>query len=367
ASVRLRSDALDLQPIVLALGVVAEEGRTLVDVDDDHINVAVVVEVSEGRASTAAGEVQIWAAICRDIDELARSLVLVDDLALFVGEVEVFGVNFRKHVAVRHKDVSPAIVIKIKQSHAPAEELRVSAQPSLQNGVVERSIAVIVVNVRRLIGVVGLDDVEPAVAVIVAHRHAHSALGTAILIDGAADLATDLLKRAITLVVIKAAGHGITGDVNVRPSIVVKIGGAHAKAIAPHRQPILLHEGRGSLRPARNRDSRLHGNVFKGSVATIVIKDVRSAAHALRTTANADSVVLAIRRAARLRASRYVKVYVVGHEQVEAPVTVVVDEAAARIPARMAFLRETGFRSDFSKSAVAIVVIKDNLTPISDD
>src|SRR5260370_5654025 len=53
AAVRLDAGQLDLDPVMAAGYVVAQQGRRLVLIDDEDVHVPVVVEVAEG--ATAAG------------------------------------------------------------------------------------------------------------------------------------------------------------------------------------------------------------------------------------------------------------------------------------------------------------------------
>src|SRR5258708_13930132 len=104
---------------------------------------------------------------------------------------------------------------------------------------------------RGLVGVVCLDDVELAVAVVVADSYAHPALRRSVLIDRATDLGADLFERAIMIVVVETAGDGVACYVNVGPAIVVKVRRAHAKSVNPHRNPFLVAKCR---RPQATRD-----------------------------------------------------------------------------------------------------------------
>ncbi len=68
----------------------------------------------------------------------------------------------------------------------------------------------------------------------------------------------------------------------------------------------------------------------------------------------------------RHRRSRQIHIDVVGDEQIEVAVAVVVDECAARVPAR-AFARHAGFLADIGESAVAVVVIENVLAEVGDE
>src|SRR5690349_7236550 len=250
--------------------------------------------------------------------------------------MELLRINLGKDMAVGHEDVEPAVIIEVKKAHPPTQELRVSPKPRLQHGIVERSIPVVVVHIRGLVGVIGLNNVEPTIAIVVPHSHSHPALGGAVLVDGTADLASDFFEGSIALVVIEAAGNGIASHIDVRPAVVVEISCTDPKTIGTNRKPILVDKGYGRIRAARGGNARCDRYIFKGAVAAVTIQNVGAAIHALRTAADSESVILAVSGATRLRAGLDIKVDVIGYKQVEMPISVVVDKTASRIPARMA-------------------------------
>ena len=53
-AIALRSDQLDLDPVLLVAAIVAQQRRQIVHVQDQDVDVAIVVVVAESRA--AAGE-----------------------------------------------------------------------------------------------------------------------------------------------------------------------------------------------------------------------------------------------------------------------------------------------------------------------
>ena len=53
AAVRLHALQLNLEPVLLAVQIVSQQRWRLVHVDDQHVDVAVIVEVAEGAAAAA--------------------------------------------------------------------------------------------------------------------------------------------------------------------------------------------------------------------------------------------------------------------------------------------------------------------------
>src|SRR5207245_7526081 len=140
------------------------------------------VEIAEGGTSAAVGLSDGGPARRADVDEAPLAEISVQNLSLFEGDVEPTGVDLGEDVAVGHEDVGPAVVVEVEETHSPSEILGVYAQARLKDGVVESAVAVVVVEVSGLVGVVGLDYIEPAVAIVIAYADAHAALGSAIFI-----------------------------------------------------------------------------------------------------------------------------------------------------------------------------------------
>src|ERR1700751_5019863 len=168
AAIRLGSGALDLQPVVLARTVIAQQCRRFIHVDHYNVNISVIIKVSKRRSTARAGFVENGTAVRSDIGKVAISQVTVENLPLFESEMQLLGVHLREYVATRNEYVGPPVVVKIAQPHAPAQIFRVDSQTSLQNSIVEGAVSIIVVEARGLIGIVGLHDVEPAIAIVIA-------------------------------------------------------------------------------------------------------------------------------------------------------------------------------------------------------
>ena len=81
--------------------------------------------------------------------------------------------QLRVDVAVGDEDVLPAVVVEVEEVDAEADILAVDAETGL-DARVDEARAVVAVQRGHLFGEVGPDDVEPAVAVVVADADAHA-------------------------------------------------------------------------------------------------------------------------------------------------------------------------------------------------
>ena len=85
-----------------------------------------------------------------------------------------------------------------------------------------------------------------------------------------------------------------------------------------------------------------------------------------RRSARHHHTLIQARAGFRHRRGCQIEINVVGDEQIETPVAVVVDEGAARIPAR-AFARHASLLADIGERAVAVVVIQNVLAEVGDE
>ncbi len=265
--------------------------------------------------------------ILRDILEASVAQVLVEDLALRVSGFGLQLLDFGIDVAVAHQNVGPAVVVEVEESAAPAEILGVQAQSGLKGGVLEVRATLVVIQGWSVAREIGFHDVEIAVEIVVGGRDAHAGLRLAVGTEGATGLERDVDELAVLLVLVKRAGGGVIGHVDVGPAIVVEVRREHAESV-------------GSVRfenPGR------FGDVGEGAVAVVVVEDVVVALQSGRSAGNHDGLV-ETRARFRHRRGLEIHVNVVGDEEVELAVAIVVDEGAAGAPAVFHFPRRPLFR-----------------------
>ena len=171
-----------------ARSVEPEQIRRRMDVVDDDVDVAVVVEIGEGRAAAGGRGRDRRTETLRDVLEASVAEVAVDDLALLVARLGLEPLDLGIDVAVDEEEIEPAVVVEIDEADAPAEPARVEADAGGERAVVAEALAAVRVQRRGVAGEVGLEEIDRAVAVVVADRDAHAGLRLAVLAVGAAGL-----------------------------------------------------------------------------------------------------------------------------------------------------------------------------------
>src|SRR5205807_2678720 len=140
--------------------------------------------------------------------------------------------DFGVDVPVDLHDVGPAVIVVIDEAASPSNVASIDSEARGKANVTEAAIAVVVVDVDSVVGEVGLENVEPAVAIVIGDTDAHAGLLVAIFTVSTAGDNAYVGEGAVVIVVEEDAGLRINGDVNVGPAIVVEIVGDRGDGIA---------------------------------------------------------------------------------------------------------------------------------------
>src|SRR6266404_2275523 len=102
-------------------GVVQEERRRRSDIENHHINVAVIVDVAEGYAAAGVHGAVVQPGGGGNLIEGAIALVAVEQERLAI--LDVFGdsVDIGIHVAAGDEQVGQAVIVKIDETSSPGD------------------------------------------------------------------------------------------------------------------------------------------------------------------------------------------------------------------------------------------------------
>ncbi len=135
-------------------------------------------------------------------------------------------------MAICHKNVLPAIVIKINEPCAPGEKgdgrlahskLKSKIEKIASPLVVKQSVVVI-----RKIGDV---KIHFAIVVIITHRNAHGCLFASGFAEGESGRVADIFERPIAQVPVEIPGRRIIRYDQVRPSVVIHVHPRRGKTV----------------------------------------------------------------------------------------------------------------------------------------
>ena len=195
-----------------------------------------------------------------------------------------------------------------------------------------------------------LQNVELCVAVVVADREPHAGLRVSPIVVRGAAFERDVVERAIVVVAVQDRGGRIRCDVDVGPVVAGEIRGCRSHRVA-----------------ARDtRDARRLGPILERAVAAIAEEQVGVGRQPFRATVHRQAFPQAVRTLAGLGRGIEVEPQVVGDEEIEAAVAVVVDKRAAGAPAHVA-PAEPGGRRHVLEPCTAVVAIQDVVTVVREE
>ena len=83
-----------------------------------------------------------------------------------------------------------------------------------------------------VVGEVGLEDVQPAVVVVISRRDSHPRLLASVLVVGDAGRDSGLLECPIPAVVEQQRGGGVAGDIDIGPAVIVIVQHQRRESVA---------------------------------------------------------------------------------------------------------------------------------------
>src|SRR4029077_20387458 len=162
-----------------------------------------------------------------------------------------------------------------------------------------------------------LEQVEMPVKVIVSDAQTHAGLFGAVVAQGQSPHDALFAEGAVVIIHEKQAGGGIAGNVDIRPTVFVEIGGHNGHAITFRR----------------GRDPGLLADVGKRSIAIVAIKRMPAHRQPARTTLHRNSLPVAVNVFSGYGSVLKREADIIGNEKIQMPVPVVVEETATCAPA----------------------------------
>ena len=219
--------------VVPVTAVVPQEIGGLTVVGCQQVEVPVIVDIGDGKRSTDLLHGEAAPRRPPLLDEAASAGVVEQQPAL---RVLRSGAHLRRvvdDVAVRDGDVEPAVVVVVEERCAEADEWqRREREAALAGRIDEQPPAQIAKQRRRLELVIRHDQIQPAVAVVVAKIGAHARARLAVVGDGNAGKEPPLVESSVAVVAIQRVRQGIVRDEDVGPAVVVVVGNHDAQAVA---------------------------------------------------------------------------------------------------------------------------------------
>src|SRR6266404_2818352 len=141
-------------------------------------------------------------------------------------------VNLRINVAVGYENVQPGVIIHVKESRAPSN-VRIAglAYAGSPTHVVESLRAHVAIQRIGLLLKVRDEEAETAAMVVIAPVNAHVAQFHAFAAEGYAAEHSHVGERSVVIVVIEIVGDGVVGNEEIGPAVVVIVDPHDAEAV----------------------------------------------------------------------------------------------------------------------------------------
>ena len=253
--------------------------------------------------------------------------------------------HLRINVSVDLENVWPAVVVIVDRSAAPADVAIVDPDAGRKRHIAEGSVPVIAIEIASVVRKVRLENIKPAVAVVIGNRYPHASLLMTVFAVSTTGHHRDVSERPVVIVVIQDAWLRVHSDIDIGPAIVVKI----------------VRNGCNGISRTRFQNSCLLGHVSKSSVTIVVIKNVGIAGQTAGTAHHRNSFPLANRRIGG-GSFRRIELDVIADQEVEMAVAVVVKKRAPGAPANLLIVN-SGLVGNVGERAVAVVVEQDVVPP----
>src|SRR5260370_8275650 len=91
APIRLGANALDLEPVILCVAIIAKKRWRLVHINNDNVNVPIFLEVAECRSSARARFSYRQARVGIDINKAPLAEILLHNLSLSKASCQLLG------------------------------------------------------------------------------------------------------------------------------------------------------------------------------------------------------------------------------------------------------------------------------------
>ena len=218
------------------------------------------------------------------------------------------------------EDVRPAVIVVVEEARSPADIGRADRSDFGGIGDVgEKQRLVVTIESGVLTRKIRDENTKLAGVQVIADGHAHGAERNAVIVERHAGLQTDFGKSAVLVVVVEIISGGIVGDEEIEPAVAVNVGPDRSQTIAPF--------GIG--------DARFLADVGKCAVAVVVEQRIAGARQTFGAALHGHSAILAELGFAELGELGEIDVDVVGDEEIQRAVFVVVGNRCAGGPARI--------------------------------
>src|ERR1051326_644943 len=326
---------LNLNPVIGPARVVSQNGRLTPRVEYDDVQIPIVIQVVERRPAAAEPGQQSIAALVGYIHEPSLASVPQNDVSGVVTGGVIKLLHVVDEVTAGNENIAVAVVVQINHAGAPFDvRIGAVARAGLAGHILKIDPLAVLVERAQLAMIRRDIKIQPAVVVPVGAFHTHRALDIAKRVVSQSQEGADLFELASAVILQNKIGAQIVSHNDVCVAVIVEVGADHAHARAQER-----------------RDAGGSADIGEGSIPVVAIEHVRRRRVMQGTDVSRKSVH--VRNLVVLESESHV----VGHEQVQIPVTIHIQETGAG--ADVVSHGHSGLSGDIGKGPIPVVPIKD--------
>src|SRR5579871_5013353 len=124
---------------------------------------------------------------------------------------------------VHVQNIGPAIIVEVKESTTPTQQSRMGCQPCRLGIVLKQALAMIAIKIWKIVGEVGLENIQQPVAVVVPSGSAHSRLVSTITAGRNTRFQTRLREGPVAIIPEQKTPFPVVGHIDIRPAIVIEV------------------------------------------------------------------------------------------------------------------------------------------------
>src|ERR1700687_3255379 len=218
-----------------------QERRLFSNVEQEHIDIAGVVNVAKGGAAARVQRKGRKTGIFAYFIEGPVAIVAMKQDRLTVAWAGVERIHLRIDMAIGHEEVEPGVIVHVKESGAPAH-VRIAGLANARSPtyIIETLLTHIPVERIRLLLEVRDEVAEAAAMIVVSKVHTHAPKLHAFSAESHSREHADVRKRAIVIVVVEIARNRIIGHEQVGPAVIVVVDPHNAKSVVAD---VIVHTG----------------------------------------------------------------------------------------------------------------------------
>src|SRR6266851_5414468 len=228
--IALGTNELNQHRVISVSSFIPEQLRSAVEIINDHIDIAVVIDVAKSSSPTCTFLRKRSTELGAYLGKRAVTVVVMHEVSLPVSR------QLRIDMTVDDQEINPTVVVVVKKLGSPTNVGKTYGSDFCGiRDIGKRTVAIIVI--KGVVVVVEICDkqIEFAVMIIVTKSDSHASLFAAVFIYRGTGVETNVFEGAVAVIVVKEIRRRIVCDIDIDQAIAIKIAGNNSQSIVTVR------------------------------------------------------------------------------------------------------------------------------------